>query len=612
MRFLTYFILSIILVATIYITMMYFTFSIPITVIPAHLVIILYGMVTVFVLLLLAISNLPEILGKIVTFTITGISLIFLISVYILSYIGKYNWNQYISLKILFVYTKELSHVIDSLHIDTGIVITSTIILLIIGIAILLKLSNLIFLKIKHITVRLKNKKLLFLPINCYMLILLLPYLIIITPKFFIFQHYFIKKYQEPIVTTLCNNAIRESIYFNPKINIADAELYPVIPIIDPPNIILVIADALRADHMGVYQYDRNTTPFLSELLNNNSSIKVKYAYSTSSHSTIGISNIFSSRYKLFFDNFFIHDILKIYGYKINFILSGDHTNFYSLREYYGGNMDKFMDGYTTSKSLPKKKLSVNDDHANIIANMKNITADGNPTFFYFHFMSTHALGKMYPENNFFKPYKIDRKQVQINSNNELIINRYDNKIIQFDSLIKELYYLLSENGFLENSIMIITSDHGEPLYEKGYYRHGHSVYYNDINVPFIIIDHIQQRNFPNYSPFMATHLDIAPTILDLLGLPVPNFWEGQSIFENRKSKYTFHHEREYYSVIETDNTKIFQYIYNKKSKADELYNLVDDPTQKMDIIRSFDKIMLANLRSELSNYFNIEIRLKN
>ncbi|MCB0375970.1 MAG: sulfatase-like hydrolase/transferase, partial [Sinomicrobium sp.] len=112
-------------------------------------------------------------------------------------------------------------------------------------------------------------------------------------------------------------------------------------------NVVLIIVDALRADHLPLYGYDRPVTPFLDSLYRTGHLRKIRYATSACNSSFCGIMNIVKSikwQDQGPYD-FGLPDLLKQYNYQINFLLSGPHRNWYELGKRYGRDIDFLFEG---------------------------------------------------------------------------------------------------------------------------------------------------------------------------------------------------------------------------------------------------------------------------
>lgn len=105
----------------------------------------------------------------------------------------------------------------------------------------------------------------------------------------------------------------------------------------------------------------------------------------------------------------------------------------------------------------------------------------------------------------------------------------YDGCTRQFDDCVKQLLDALKKNGLDQNTIVIISSDHGDDLYEPGAtLGHGLSFHGGDQTNHIPLILHIPGKK-PQTFPHIVRSIDIAPTLLELLGQTPPSGWEGKS-----------------------------------------------------------------------------------
>jgi arylsulfatase A-like enzyme len=102
--------------------------------------------------------------------------------------------------------------------------------------------------------------------------------------------------------------------------------------------------------------------------------------------------------------------------------------------------------------------------------------------------------------------------------------NRYDNGVLQADASIGQALALLRARGRLDDALVVITGDHGESLGERGHFGHSWTLDKEVLDVPLLIWDSRGRCCAPQA---YASQLDIAPTILRSLGLPIPASWQG-------------------------------------------------------------------------------------
>jgi arylsulfatase A-like enzyme/Tfp pilus assembly protein PilF len=110
----------------------------------------------------------------------------------------------------------------------------------------------------------------------------------------------------------------------------------------------------------------------------------------------------------------------------------------------------------------------------------------------------------------------------------------YSGEVAFTDSQLGVLFEALERNGSLDNTVVILTSDHGEALGEKDETTHGFYAYENSIHIPLFL-------SFPGVKPGLisenAAHVDIFPTVCDLLGRPSPPHLQGESLLPLAQGK---------------------------------------------------------------------------
>ncbi|MGD8456071.1 MAG: sulfatase-like hydrolase/transferase [Anaerolineales bacterium] len=103
---------------------------------------------------------------------------------------------------------------------------------------------------------------------------------------------------------------------------------------------------------------------------------------------------------------------------------------------------------------------------------------------------------------------------------------QYDEFIAYADAEFYRLFDFLRESGYLENTIVVFTTDHGE-IFERGLYRHGHPFLYEPaIHIPLVIFHPDQKERIDVFSPTSA--VDLLPTLLHSIGQPIPEWCEGK------------------------------------------------------------------------------------
>jgi arylsulfatase A-like enzyme/Tfp pilus assembly protein PilF len=166
----------------------------------------------------------------------------------------------------------------------------------------------------------------------------------------------------------------------------------------------------------------------------------------------------------------------------------------------------------------------------------------------------------------------------------------YDGEIAYADSEMGKLLDVLKERGDLDSTLVVFASDHGEGLGEHDEPEHGLFLYETTVRAPVIM----RGKDVPRGMRIehAASHLGVAPTVLDLLGIEAPREFQGQSLRGLWERGGAFSPERIY---IET-----YEPFYNHQwapmealvqggwkyvlAPRPELYHVVEDPEEKRDL----------------------------
>ncbi|WP_374012268.1 sulfatase-like hydrolase/transferase [Pseudoxanthomonas koreensis] len=331
----------------------------------------------------------------------------------------------------------------------------------------------------------------------------------------------------------LQSHRLADSAALDAKENIARSEYIAVQKHLGR-NLILIVGDALRAGHMSVYGYERNTTPNLESLVRRHQGHVVPNVRSACAESSCGLMAIASSRpvSDLGSAPFTLQEVMRESGYRVHFVLGGDHTNFYGLRSMYG-ELDTYFDG--THQDV----RYMNDDQL-ILDHLESIpqAVPGEASAFQFHLMSTHGLGERkrdcspyQPTSNYYawpggSPNRPPTPNKAVHA-----VNYYDNGVTCWDSVIAKILQRLEEKGYLDDALVVITGDHGEMLGENGFFSHQYGLDEGVLDIPLVLLRYgYEGPDFPGHQ--LVGQIDIAPTILRELGLPAVPIWKGRALHD--------------------------------------------------------------------------------
>ena len=544
-----------------------------------------------------------------------GIPFYSLLLIYLMSFVSKNLWGVNATLKMAIDYLSDLPNLIAALPFYAGYLYAALILPPIIILILFYFLRNIIYDGFKsYYQVGLQfNKN----PIkNPKTGILLAIMAILITLLAWqarpLKRH--IHKLGDPLINTILGPVNFEYHFDDPaRVNEAlkDKHLednYKPVENFRKANIILIMIDALRPDFLPVYGHPDPTTPFLDSLNDAGKIQKVETALATCPDSYCAIISMLASRewQLLGLDNFGIHDVLKKHGYTINFLLSGSHLEWYNLHDAYGRNVDYYHDGYLT------KEYGINDDRL-ILEGLDSVPSySGNANFFYFHLMSAHAAGFKQKEYEIFTPTKskLDiRLLLKGEYDAQILKNNYKNGIRQADAIIEGIFYDLGSKGYMDDAIVVILGDHGEAFGEHGHFGHVFELWQENLAIPMLLFE--SDSSSTNNLAF-ATQLDIAPTLLDKIGIPIPESWQGKSLISPPKTRTTFHQStfplKKSYAFIDRDEEKLSKFIFREKQNEYHYYNLQNDPKELNNLFDSLSTDSQQKMIEKISSHFRIEL----
>jgi len=167
----------------------------------------------------------------------------------------------------------------------------------------------------------------------------------------------------------------------------------------------------------------------------------------------------------------------------------------------------------------------------------------------------------------------------------------YDSEVRQSDYYFGKFLDLLKEKNLYENSLIILTADHGEALFEHGTFGHGQTLYQAELRVPLII--HFPGSRFSGKRiPGNARHIDLFPTILDLISAKIPPGVQGSSLLpllsgqekENRRVFSELLLDRANRKCLILDHYKVLEITAGGNHSRFEMYDIAADPMERTEI----------------------------
>ncbi len=181
---------------------------------------------------------------------------------------------------------------------------------------------------------------------------------------------------------------------------------------------------------------------------------------------------------------------------------------------------------------------------------------------------------------------------------------RYRNALHYGDQALGELFDGLRKRGLESNTLFLLFGDHGEAFGQHdGNYGHTMFIYDENVHVPYIIAAPGLIQDRPQISRAVSL-LDTAPTILDLLGLPIPSEFDGTSMLDPRPRMSLFFTDYSLGWLGLHDGCRKFLFEIN--SRHSQLYDVCMDPDETHDLT-PHEMFRIAPYRSRLEGWITAE-----
>jgi arylsulfatase A-like enzyme len=374
-----------------------------------------------------------------------------------------------------------------------------------------------------------------------------------------------------------------------------------------PPNVVVIVIDTLRADHLPLYGYQRDTAPFLSALAAD--SVVFTAAESTSAWTAPATASLFTSLYP------FQHDVVT--GFMVAQSLQGQPEVV---------ELDRLPDevatlpevmnaaGYSTfgltaninigepmgfARGFDRFRNYTQDEPAEVLAKRAKRwrlqMSAALPYFLYMHFMDPHA------------PYRERRPWFEPPADpNRRNIAAYDSEIAYMDSVLKDLYAAM---GWERDTILIVTADHGEEFGDHRGEGHGKTLYSEMLHVPLLVR---YPERFPARRIVEPVGLiDVLPTLRELTrsapeprdeGLSLVPLLRGAPIDPERRSLFAHLLRRDQGGrLLHSARRGPWKYIEGSSGER-LLFNLATDPRESANVVER-GAIVAERLQATLRDF---------
>jgi arylsulfatase A-like enzyme len=307
------------------------------------------------------------------------------------------------------------------------------------------------------------------------------------------------------------------------------------------PNILLIVADALRPDPLGVYGRRGDLTPALDELGRHGAVFA--HAYAASSWTSPSVASLFTSRYP---SQHGVNAFTAPLG-DAEVTLAERLAAAGYLTAGFSANLIRAEAGYAQGfrhwrVAVGDPKTRATELNREVLRWLADARAHGSdpPIMLYLHYMEPHApylppgpdrehAGSGADQQAAAMQKLLDFRYGELSrAEVDLLRSLYDREVASLDVALNALFAGLRRHRFLDHCIVIFTADHGEEFGEHGGMMHAVTLYEESIRVPLIIRRSDQSEHRVVTEP--VSLIDVAPTLLELAALPAEPRFEGRSL----------------------------------------------------------------------------------
>ena len=434
----------------------------------------------------------------------------------------------------------------------------------------------------------------------------------------------------EPVVVELlaAENQPVEIVFRAPSVNVSAAGVEVVRPVIigitevdslkqvrveagqsARPNIIVYLVDSLRRDRLGLYGYERNTTPNIDAF--GAEATVFDRALAQSPWTRPSVASLFTGldppghgvqrpNQGLPADLPGLPGLLQQAGYQTFGIVTNGNVS-----EAFG--FDRDFDSFRYLNRVRPPDFYELSNRVNFVALRWLEQRDPDrPFFLYLHTSDPHA--PYTPHEPFRKRFAPDVDDPSIGTllhTNKMkhdgggprdvrnLSNLYDAEIAYNDEHFGRLLKRLRALGLYQSSLIVFLADHGEAFKEHGTWQHGTTLYEEEIAIP-LIIKFPDGRQAGTRVQALARQVDVLPTLLEFLGLDAPERLDGRSLLPAIAAKaeapvfaysYLARRRGSWVGVVHEDHKLVRAREHEGGGTREWLFDLASDPAESDDLL---------------------------
>ena len=399
-------------------------------------------------------------------------------------------------------------------------------------------------------------------------------------------------------------------------------------------RIVLISIDTLRADHLGTYGHERNTSPNLDALASNGTvfeDVSTTAPWTLPAHASMftGLypnqARVRTKRRMLPENIPTLAGTLRAAGYRTT-----GFGNVSWLAPNYGLNRGFETWEFLAADESPKGAAEhITDFGIDFLTQ-----SAGERSFLFLHYFDVHSpyLSQPVFEQAFLPPdfretSRVTGATIELGlaaakhgfvvfseQEREQLKKLYDAGILQLDSSLARLFRFIDERFGFDDTLVIVTSDHGDAFFEHQLFSHGQNQYQEVLRVPLILRGGPVPPGVRIHAP--ASIVDVAATILaaagvapkePVSGVDLSGYWKAVTLARDERVLYSQSAPGPEKDVIRMARRGRFKLITDRESGERELFDLATDPTERQDLSEARPELA-DELSALMDQFFGPEV----
>ncbi|HQU43722.1 MAG TPA: sulfatase-like hydrolase/transferase [Pirellulales bacterium] len=341
-----------------------------------------------------------------------------------------------------------------------------------------------------------------------------------------------------------------------------------------PKNVVLIVLESIGVEYVGAYGSRFAATPNLDRLAAERGVVFDNvYAQAASScKSLVALSHSVYPRPDWLlivrdhpqFDVVGLPQVLKAHGYRTCYAHSGSWG--WQKRDVF--LKARGVDAVLDAGSHPGKEINSwgIDDRTMYQDVLDWIDQDPQQPFYaYSYTIETHH------------PYHPPAHRRDFGVKDEEL-DRFLNALRAADATVAWFMAELEKRGLADSTLVAVTGDHGESFGQHNLRTHSFGIYEQAVHVPLVLL-HPGLSEMPRQNDNVGRHIDVAPTLLDVLNVPAPQEWQGESLFRERDGQRAYFLSVGHEVVLGLRDGQ-YKYHYYVDTSHEELFDLSRDPRE--------------------------------